>query len=131
MNSLAVFNNCGRFAKERSWTQRELDEAKLGIFQSLDAPMSVDEEGMRYFMSGVTEAMDQRWREQVLDVNAKDVNEVAQKFLVDGSRQGLCILGENKNWPDLDDWDIRKLSIEPPQEEIPPSSVAQDVASGA
>jgi Zn-dependent M16 (insulinase) family peptidase len=131
MNSLAVFNNCGLFARERSWTQRELDEAKLGIFQSLDAPMSVDEEGMRYFMSGVTEAMDQRWREQVLDVNTKNVNEVAQKFLVDGSRQGLCILSENKTWPNLDGWDIRKLAIEPPQEEIPPGSVAQDVASAA
>lgn len=112
MNTLKVFQNCGLFARERVWTERELDEAKLGIFQSLDAPMSVDEEGMRYFMSGVTHEMDQRWREHILDVTAKDVNEVAQRFLVDGSKEGFCVLGEKKDWADSDGWDVRKMSME-------------------
>lgn len=111
MNTLKVFQNCGLFARDRVWTERELDEAKLGIFQSLDAPMSVDEEGMRYFMSGVTHEMDQRWREHVLDVTAKDVNEAAQRFLVDGSKEGFCVLGEKREWADADGWDVRKMSM--------------------
>lgn len=116
VNSLKVFENSGVFARDRSWSDREIDEAKLGIFQGLDAPMSVDEEGARYFMSGVTDAMDQRWREQVLDVTAKDVNEAAQRFLVDGSRKSVCLLGERKEWTDAGDWDVRKLSMNPESE---------------
>ncbi|EAW25333.1 pitrilysin family metalloprotease cym1 [Aspergillus fischeri NRRL 181] len=111
VNSLKVFQNSGIFARDRAWSDRELAEAKLGIFQGLDAPMSVDEEGARYFMSGVTHEMDQRWREQVLDVTAKDVNEVAQKFLVEGSRQSICLLGEKKDWTDSEGWEVRKLSM--------------------
>ncbi|KAJ5622658.1 Mitochondrial presequence protease [Penicillium herquei] len=107
-NTLKVFANSGIFARDRAWSEREIEEAKLGIFQGLDAPVSVDEEGSRYFMSGVTHEMDQRWREQVLDVTAKDVNAVADRFLVNGSRKATCVLGEKKDW---DGWDVRKLSM--------------------
>ncbi|KAJ5175270.1 Mitochondrial presequence protease [Penicillium canariense] len=110
MNSLKVFQNSGIFARDRAWSEREIEEAKLGIFQGLDAPMSVDEEGARYFMSGVTHEMDQRWREQVLDVTAKDVNEVADRFLVNGSRKTTCVLGEKKDWADSE-WEVRKLAM--------------------
>lgn len=113
VNSLKVFQNSGIFARDRAWSDREINEAKLGIFQGLDAPMSVDEEGARYFMSGVTEDMDQRWREQVLDVTAQDVNNAAQRFLVDGSRKSACLLGEKKNWADSEGWDVRKVSVDP------------------
>ncbi|KAF7586807.1 Mitochondrial presequence protease [Aspergillus hancockii] len=111
LNTLKVFQKSGIFARDRSWSDRELNEAKLGIFQGLDAPVSVDEEGTRYFMSGVTHEMDQRWREQILDVTAKDVNEVAQTFLVDGSRRSVCLLGEKKDWTESDGWEVRKLSM--------------------
>ncbi|OJJ44637.1 hypothetical protein ASPZODRAFT_134720 [Penicilliopsis zonata CBS 506.65] len=124
LNTLKVFSNSGVFARDRAWSERELDEAKLGIFQALDAPMSVDEEGSRYFMSGVTHEMDQRWREQVLDVTAKDVNEVAQKFLVESSRQAICILGERKEWTDSDGWDVRKLSMNPTEASPEPADMA-------
>ncbi|RAH82705.1 hypothetical protein BO86DRAFT_398720 [Aspergillus japonicus CBS 114.51] len=110
-NTLKVFQNSGIFARDRAWSERELNEAKLGIFQGLDAPMSVDEEGARYFMSGVTHEMDQRWREQVLDVTANDVNEAAQSFLIDGSQRSVCLLGEKKDWIESDGWDMRKLSM--------------------
>lgn len=113
VNTLKVFENSGAWARDRTWSDRELDEAKLGIFQGLDAPMSVDEEGARYFMSGVTDEMDQRWREQVLDVTAKDVNEVAQRFLVGGERKSICLLGEKKDLTGFNDWDVRKLSMNP------------------
>lgn len=110
MNSLKTYQNSGIFARDRAWSEREIEEAKLGIFQGLDAPLSVDDEGTRYFMSGVTHEMDQRWREQVLDVTAKDVNQVADQFLVNASRPVTCVLGEKKDWAGSD-WNVRKLSI--------------------
>ncbi|KAL4913451.1 Metalloenzyme, LuxS/M16 peptidase-like protein [Aspergillus aurantiobrunneus] len=114
-NTLKVFQNSGIFARDRAWSDREINEAKLGIFQGLDAPVSVDEEGTRYFMSGITHEMDQRWREQVLDVTAKDVNEAAQTFLVDGNRCSVCLLGEKKDWAEPEGWEIRKLSMNAPE----------------
>ncbi|WEW60013.1 Mitochondrial presequence protease [Emydomyces testavorans] len=129
MNSLKVFNNSGAFARNRVWEQRELDEAKLGIFQSLDAPMNVDEEGQRYFMTGVTQDMDQRWREQVLDVTAQDVNNVAQKYLVDGTERVFCLLGNKGNTTNLEEWDVRSLSM---GENVDASDVVpQDAVSGS
>ncbi|KAF9892578.1 Mitochondrial presequence protease [Aspergillus nanangensis] len=113
LNTLKVFQNSGVFARDRAWTDRELNEAKLGIFQGLDAPMSVDEEGARYFMSGVTHEMDQGWREQVLDVTARDVNQAAESFLVNGSRSSVCLLGEKKDWAEAENWEVRQLSINP------------------
>lgn len=110
-NSLKTYENSGIFARDRAWSPQELEEAKLGIFQSLDAPVSVDEEGTRYFMSGVTEDMDQRWREQVLDVTPEQVNGAAQRFLVEGSEKSACVLGEKKDWADSENWDVRKLSM--------------------
>lgn len=66
--------------------------------------------------------MDQRWREQVLDVTAKDVNEAAQTFLVDGTRKSVCLLGEKKDWAESENWEIRKLSMNP--------SDVSDIAEG-
>ncbi|KKK23823.1 hypothetical protein ARAM_001512 [Aspergillus rambellii] len=123
INTLKVFQNSGVFARDRAWSDREINEAKLGIFQGLDAPVSVDEEGTRYFMSGITHEMDQRWREQVLDVTAKDVNEVAQTFLVDGSRRSVCLLGEKKDWAEPEGWEVRKLSMNPDDSGASPADV--------
>ena len=80
-------------------------------------------------MSGVTHEMDQRWREQVLDVTAKDVNEVAARFLVGGEgsappRQALCVLGEKKG--DLTatafgaggEWAVKKLSLQSQEADV-------------
>ncbi|KAH8693710.1 putative pitrilysin family metalloprotease [Talaromyces proteolyticus] len=117
-NTLNVFQKAGTFARDRSWTDRDLEEAKLSIFQGLDAPTSVDDEGARYFMSGVTHEMDQRWREQVLDVTAKQVNEVAQKYLVDAPRQALCVLGEKKEFSDSNEWAVKKLSLQSQEPEV-------------
>lgn len=117
-NTMNVFKRAGVFARDRAWTEQELEEAKLSIFQGLDAPTSVDEEGQRYFMSGVTDEMDQRWREQVLDVTAKDVSEVAHEFLVNAARRrALCVLGERKDLADSDEWTVRKLSLQAQAEE--------------
>ncbi|OKL64118.1 Mitochondrial presequence protease [Talaromyces atroroseus] len=124
VNTLNVFKKTGTFARDRSWTEQELEEAKLSIFQGLDAPTSVDEEGARYFMSGVTHEMDQRWREQVLDVTAKDVNEVAQRFLAGGAprRQAICVLGEKRDLSTPgatnNEWTVKKLSLQSQEAEI-------------
>ena len=112
-NSIKVMQNAGRWARDRDWTNQDLEEAKLSTFQSVDAPTSVNEDGMVRFLSGVTEEMEQKKREQMLDVKKEDVQEVAQRFLVDGMKNArVAVLGERKDWVDEDaGWSIKNIEL--------------------
>lgn len=112
-NTLKIMQNAGRWARDRDWTGQDLEEAKLSTFQSVDAPTSVNEDGMVRFLSGVTEEMEQKKREQMLDVKKEDVQEVAQRFLVDGIKDArVAVLGEKKAWLKADaGWSIRNIDL--------------------
>ncbi|KAJ1667882.1 Mitochondrial presequence protease [Coemansia sp. RSA 1813] len=67
--------------KEHSISDREMTEAKLSVFGDLDTPLSVSEEGMSYFTTGITDDMRQERRELFFDVSANDLKDVAVKYL--------------------------------------------------
>ena len=112
-NTLRIIQHAGRWAMERQWTARDLEEAKLSCFQSIDAPQSVSEEGMVRFLQGIDNVMVQKRREQLLDVGVADVREVAQKYLIDGAgRASLAVLGEKKPWVEESaGWTVRDLGM--------------------
>lgn len=58
-NTLKIMANAGQFAVDNAWTDRDLEEAKLSVFQSVDAPQSVSSEGMIQFLDGITDDMRQ------------------------------------------------------------------------
>ncbi|KAI4189782.1 MAG: hypothetical protein L6R41_001207 [Letrouitia leprolyta] len=113
LNTLKIIQDAGRWARDKQWTARDLEEAKLSVFQGVDAPESVSEEGMARFLSGVDEDMEQRKREQLLDVKASDVVDVAQKYLLDGMANArVAVLGEDKGWfQSADKWDSKRLQM--------------------
>ena len=112
-NTLKVVADAGRWARDKDWIDQDLEEAKLSVFQGVDAPESVSDEGMTRFLSGVDEDMEQRKREQLLDVTKEDVVEAAQEYLVNGmTKARVAVLGEEKGWTQpTDDWDIRRLQM--------------------
>ena len=114
-NTIQIISEAGRWARDRQWTDRNLEEAKLSVFQGLDAPESVSQEGMTKFLSGIDEEMEQKKREQLLDVSREDVRDVAQRFLVEGiDKAHLVVLGEKKEWSkESDGWDIQNLDMSP------------------
>lgn len=111
-NTMQVVQNAGKFARDKDWTARELEEGKLGVFQQIDAPTSVRSDGSMEFMYDITEDMDQKMRERLLDVTKEEIQEVAQKYLVDtpADQQAVCVLGEKKEWVS-DDWDVKQLRM--------------------
>jgi presequence protease len=111
-NTMQVIQNAGKFAQDKNWTGRELEEGKLGVFQQIDAPTSVQSDGSKAFMYGITEDMDQKMRESLLDVTKGDIQEAAQKYLVDlpADQQAVCLLGEKKDWLN-NDWDVKHLRM--------------------
>lgn len=114
-NTLKIFEDAGKFARDRDWSIRELEESKLGVFQRIDAPTSVKSDASKEFMLGITEEMDQQMRERLLDVRKEDVQSVAQKYLVGvpEDRKSVCILGEKKEWvgKDPETWQMKYIKM--------------------
>ena len=112
-NTIAVMLDAGRWARDREWTDQDLEEAKLSVFQGLDAPESVSEEGMTRFLSGVDEQMEQVKRERLLDVGKEEVKEAAQKWLVEGKKgANLVVLGEKKEWVNQGEgWAVEEVHV--------------------
>jgi Zn-dependent M16 (insulinase) family peptidase len=112
-NSMKIMSGAGEWARERAWTAQDLEEAKLSAFQGYDAPQSVSAEGMRLFLSGVTDDMLQERRERLLDVTAEQVKSVADEFLVKrASEASVAILGEKKDWvTEAAGWEFRDLGM--------------------
>ena len=117
-NTMNIMGDAGRWARDREWTDRDLEEAKLSIFQSVDAPESVSQDGMTKFLSGIDEDMEQTKREQLLDVGREDVRQVAQQYLVEGMKDArIAVLGERKEWVKEDaGWVIKKMELSKPWE---------------
>ncbi|KAK4076068.1 hypothetical protein Trihar35433_2628 [Trichoderma harzianum] len=112
-NTLGIMRNAGRWAVEKEWSDRDLEEAKISVFQGVDAPKSVNQEGMARFLSGITDEMKQKKREQLLDVTKEQVRDVAQKFLVDAIARGeerTTFLGEKQGWVD-GSWTVHEMNV--------------------
>ena len=112
-NTMRIIYDAGRWVRDKDWTDQDLEEAKLSVFQDVDAPESVSEEGMTRFLSGVDEEMEQRKREQLLDVKKEDLRNVAQRYLVEGMKDArVAVLGEQKDWlKENDGWTFKRLEL--------------------
>lgn len=110
LQSLQTFDKCGSYVlNNATWGAGDLDEAKMTIFQQVDAPISRKSEGVTYFYSGVTDEMRQKRREQLLDVSISDVHRVTEKYLTNQSGANAVIgpIIEGKTIPPK--WQIKSL----------------------
>lgn len=127
-NTLQTMRDAGQWARDKDWTSQNIEEAKLSVFQGIDAPESVSQEGMTRFLSGVDETMEQAKREQLLDVKKEDIREVAQRYLVEGMKDArITVLGEKKDWVKEEaGWSIKSMELSRASE----SAGASDLSTG-
>ncbi|KAK9459767.1 peptidase M16C associated-domain-containing protein [Lipomyces oligophaga] len=113
-NTLRTIDRAGEWAIQNSWTTRDLEEAKLSIFQGIDAPQSVESEGMIPFLNGISDDMRQTRREQLLSVGLDDIRGVAEKYLTGGLRSyQVAVLGEAPEWAnETNGWTVVNSSVE-------------------
>lgn len=109
LQSLETFKKAGQFAFDNEWTERDLEEAKLTIFQSVDAPRSVKSEGQTLFREGVTDEMRQTQRERLLDVDITDIKDAAEKYLING-KPSVALVGESQG--NEHDWNVVDLGVQ-------------------
>lgn len=107
LQSLSTFAKSGEWAKNFELTDRDLEEAKLTIFQGIDAPSSVKNQGVALFREGLTSEMRQERRERLLDVDIHDVKDVAEKYLI-GKEGSTAVIGAVEGKIDQS-WDVVDL----------------------
>ena len=129
-NTLRIMREAGRWALEREWSERELEEAKLSVFQAVDAPVSVNEEGATLFLSGIDAEMEQRRREWLLDCSVQQVREAAEKVEKGVRDANVVLLGERKGFvKENQGWRVEQMGIAVPGQEG--VDVAAAAAGGA
>ena len=87
-NSFEVFDGSVDWIVQRQFTQQDVDEAKLGTFQQIDAPVPPGARGARKFVYGIDNSVFQKHRILLMSVTYDDIVTVASKYL-DCSR-GVC-----------------------------------------
>lgn len=125
-NTLRIMEDAGHWARDKNWTDQDLEEAKLSVFQNVDAPESVSQEGMSRFLNGIDDAMEQTKREQMLNVKKEDLREVAQKYIVDGMKNArITVLGERREWvKEADGWRFKNVELSKPSEFVGASDLS-------
>ncbi len=114
VNTMNIMRSAGRWAVDKEWADRDLEEAKISVFQGVDAPQSVNEEGMSRFLYSVTDKMRQMRRECLLDVTKDQVREAAQKYIVDAlanQDERMVFLGEKQDWVDAGSWRVNEMNV--------------------
>ncbi|KAG9511234.1 Presequence protease, mitochondrial, partial [Fragariocoptes setiger] len=74
------------------YTDDDIEESKLGVFQDVDKPVEPGKKGLSHFLTGETDDMRQKFRLELLDVDRGDISKVAKKYLKQ-SKPGTFILG--------------------------------------
>nr|DBA25108.1 TPA: hypothetical protein GDO54_012678 [Pyxicephalus adspersus] len=109
MATLSSFSKAVDWARSGKFSQQDIDEAKLSVFSAVDSPIAPSDKGMTLFLSGISDEMKQKHREQLFAVSHTDLVNVASKYLTVGqSTRGMAVLGpENPGIAKDPSWIIR------------------------
>lgn len=88
--TLEVFDGTYDFLKKNGFSQEEIDEAKLGVFQHIDSPVPPGSQGMAKFIHDLSDDERQRHRIQLKAVTRDQLMAVAEEFLKP-DRKGIPI----------------------------------------
>ncbi|KAJ1971434.1 Mitochondrial presequence protease [Dimargaris xerosporica] len=92
--TVEVYRKAVDWVTHRWFDDREMTEAKLSLFSDIDAPVSLYQEGMIYFVSRITDDMRQKRRDAFMRMTSADVQEAAAKYLANPAQASTVILGE-------------------------------------
>lgn len=92
-STIEAFDRAGEWLmRTANYSDQEIDEAKLQVFQSVDQPITPSDQGAEYFLTGVNDQMKQEYRLRLLDVDKADIQEVAERYVHFGDSFELIVL---------------------------------------
>ncbi|XP_065168152.1 LOW QUALITY PROTEIN: presequence protease, mitochondrial-like [Atheta coriaria] len=95
--TLDVFDNTHQWLSNNfpKFTPQDITEAKLGVFQSVDAPVPPGSKGSNEFFYGLTNDILQRHRAALMTVNEINLKETMEKYMLcmEPTKVGKVVLG--------------------------------------
>lgn len=97
--------------KEEVINDEVLEQAKLTIFQRIEAPKSVRDDGMALFNYDIDDDLKQERRTALLDCTLEDVLEVGEKYFGKKVEKSRVIIGHDlEEIKDSEEWTIEELN---------------------
>ncbi|KAI5743561.1 hypothetical protein M8J77_019598 [Diaphorina citri] len=100
LETLATFDQSTQFLADTKLSVQDLDEAKLGVFKEVDAPIPPGSKGMSKFLYGKTDEMIEQYRLSVKQVTEDDIRRVADTYLSRDATEKLSsyvVIGPKSN----------------------------------
>lgn len=95
--TLDVFDASNNWLQDELYkiTNQDVLEAKLAVFQEVDAPIPPCNKGMKEFLMGLTPDVLQRFRAEIISVNQEGLSKVSEKYLMKATTKSISkvILG--------------------------------------
>ena len=87
-----TFHSCNDWVQkgQESFSERDVEEAKLNVFKAVDKPALPSARGQRLFLSGISNEQFAEHRRQLRQVTFADVQRVSDKYLAP-SRTNACM----------------------------------------
>lgn len=80
--TMKIFDSSADWVSQsQEYTEKDIEESKLGVFQEVDKPVEPGRRGLNYFSMGETDEIRQEHRRRLLNVSKSDVMDVADKYL--------------------------------------------------
>ena len=111
VKSIQTFEESFPYGLDAKWSEKDLTEAKLRVFQSIDAPINVASQGATEFFEGISDDLRQERRENFLNTTIQDLQHVTQNYLVNNPNNLSTIIGD-KDLLNVDgSWKIKNLKL--------------------
>lgn len=92
-------------------TEEDLEQAKLTIFQRIEAPKSVKDDGMSYFNYDIDDELKQERRTALLDCSLDDVLEVSDKYFKRELPKSRVLIGHDcEEIKDSSSWVVNEMN---------------------
>ena len=95
----AIYEGIPEYLKTFSIDDRDMTKYVIGAFSELDAPLNPSAKGARNlgaWLSGITDEMVQKERDQILDVTQEDIRALAEQLEAALQTGALCAIGNEQ-----------------------------------
>lgn len=93
LETIQTFDRAVDWAVNATYDEEAIKEAKLRVFQKIDAPTPPSSKGMRLFLSHIAEEQFAAHRRQILQVNKEDLVRVTEQYLRKSTAYGVTLIG--------------------------------------
>lgn len=93
LESINTFDRAVDWALKADYTDEAIKEAKLRVFQKLDAPTPPSTKGMRQFLHHISDEQFAAHRQRLINVTKDDLVRVSQQYLHQPEVYGVTLIG--------------------------------------